>query len=156
MPIEAEPLIGGVKRILSGPPYPITNQHHVISRISFFYWKTHYSFDVSQLLVNYILVKMKTIRNIGIDAMIDTIKRINITPRLWSWKHHTNLICEICTWNWKNVKRLCICSEWKRFLLVTSFFCDREQRNKIGDDSVSSMQEFLRALCLVQYIILST
>ena len=34
------------------------------------------------------------------------------------------------------MRRLWICSEWNRILLVTSFFCDREQRNKIGDDSV--------------------
>ena len=74
MTIEAEPLIRGVKRILSDPPYPITNQHHVISRISLiFTWK--HIIPLMHRNYFYILVKMKIIRNIGIDSIIDTIKR---------------------------------------------------------------------------------
>ena len=81
MPIGAEPHIDGVKRILSDPPYPITNQHHVISSISLiFTWKHIIPLMYRNYL--YILVKMKLIRNIGIDAIINTIKRINIIPRL--------------------------------------------------------------------------
>ena len=51
----------------------------------------------------YILVNIKIITDIRIDAMIDMIKRIIIRPRLWSWKHHNNLIGKIHNWNWKKI-----------------------------------------------------
>ena len=81
MPREAEPLIGGVKRIISDPPCLITNQNHVISRISLnFTWK--HIIPLMYCNYVYILANMKIIRNIGIDAMLDTIKRIIIRTRL--------------------------------------------------------------------------